>query len=74
MDENEQYRKLLGEKIRELRGERSVYECADACGIDQTNWGRYERGVKMPTPATLERIASYFGVQKSEIYAAMDYF
>jgi transcriptional regulator with XRE-family HTH domain len=51
----------LGNELRALRGERSIYQVAKEIGIDKTQLARYEKG-RLPTDEILEKLAGFYGV------------
>ena len=52
--------KVIGERLRELRGERSVAETAKALDISPSTWSMYENGERIPRDNIKLRIANYF--------------
>ncbi len=48
--------KLLPERLKEARGTRSQREIADALGIKQAAYSRYEQGVNTPGAEVLYKI------------------
>lgn len=55
---------ILAANIRRLREKQgwSQEDCAEKCGLHRTYIGAVERGERNITIATLERIASAFGI------------
>ena len=51
---------LIGERLRELRGERSQQEVADAVGTSKMAISMYERGVRVPSDNVKIALAKYF--------------
>lgn len=58
---------LLGDKLKELRGTRSLYEVGKACKLIPNDVSRYEKGKRVPTPEVLERLANYYGITYKEL-------
>lgn len=51
-----------GEKLRELRGDKSPLVVADALGISKSALAMYERNERVPRDEIKVRIAKYYGV------------
>lgn len=49
-----------GEKLRELRGNRSVKEVADSIGIPRSTLAMYELDLRRPRDETKIRIAKFY--------------
>lgn len=58
----------IGNILRELRGERSIAEVADAVGITPSAVGNYEQGIRIPRDEIKKKIAEYFGKSVGEIF------
>ena len=58
-----------GEKLKELRGEKSIGEVSDALFLSPDTYMAYERGDREPMPAVKESIAGYYGVSVSHIFS-----
>jgi transcriptional regulator with XRE-family HTH domain len=56
----------LGNKLRTLRGERTLYQVANAIGINRRQLQRYEEG-RLPEDEPLEKIADYYQVQFADL-------
>lgn len=50
----------VGGKLRALRGERPKKEVADAIGVSESSYIKYERDERIPRDAVKERIAKYY--------------
>ena len=57
-----------GEKLRDLRGQRSRKEVADACKIGVSTLAMYELGERRPRDEVKKRLAEYFKVPVSWIF------
>ena len=53
-------RKKIGERLRNLRNDRSQAEVADALGVTTMAISQYERGERVPNDAMKIKIAEYF--------------
>lgn len=51
-----------GAKLRELRGNKTQQETADAIGITKSALAMYERDERVPRDEVKVRIANYYGV------------
>lgn len=60
----------IGQKLRELRGERSVSEVANAVGIAQSTLSMYENGDRIPRDSIKIKLARYFDVSIEELFYA----
>jgi transcriptional regulator with XRE-family HTH domain len=60
----------IGQKLRELRGEKSVTEVANAVGIAQSTLSMYENGERIPRDSIKVKLAKYFGVSIEELFYA----
>lgn len=57
-----------GQKIRNLRGNRTATECAVAVGITRSSWIKYERDERVPRDDMKKKIAKYLGVSVQDIF------
>lgn len=57
-----------GQRLRELRGDRTQAAVAAAIGITKSAWAMYERGERIPRDAVKRRIADFFGKSVQEIF------
>ena len=62
--------KKIGARLRELRGDRSQKEVADACGVTDMAISLYESGDRIPRDETKILLAAYFGVTVESIFFA----
>lgn len=53
---------MFSEKLRELRGEKTLQEVADALGITRVSLGYYEKGERKPDIEVIYKIADYYKV------------
>lgn len=51
---------IIGKRLRELRGEKSVAETAKALDLSPSAWSMYENGERIPRDNIKLRIAEYF--------------
>lgn len=52
--------KVIGERLRALRGEKSVADTAKALEISPSAWSMYENGERIPRDNIKLRISNYF--------------
>jgi len=52
----------FSEKLKELRGKRSLYQVEQESGISRSLIRRYENGEHVPEDSMVKRIAEYFEV------------
>lgn len=58
----------IGNKLRELRGSKSMADVANALGITPSAVGNYEQGIRIPRDEIKKKIAEYFGKSVGEIF------
>lgn len=58
----------IGEKLKELRGEKSQAEVAEAIGISDSAMSSYENDDRIPRDEVKIRLANYFGRTVQEIF------
>lgn len=70
----------LGSYLKTLRGERSLREVAEKCGISHTYLDTLEKGydprtkkVRKPNPDILEKLATYYGVDYEYLMRLVGY-
>lgn len=57
----------LGEKLRELRGDLSLYEVEKGTGISRKELSRYEQGEYAPSPPKIEKLAELYKVSYDDL-------
>ena len=62
--------KEIGSRLRDLRGDRSQQEVADALGLTAMAISSYERGERTPQDEIKIRLAEYYGKTVQEIFFA----
>ena len=58
----------IGKAIKEMRGNRSQQEIADAIGCTKMAISQYENGQRMPNDDMKVSIANYFGVTVGSLF------
>lgn len=57
----------LGERLKELRGEASLYEVSKETGVPRGDISAYEKGEHLPTARTLAKLSDYYEVSYDEL-------
>lgn len=58
----------MGDKLRNLRGSKSVKEVCFACGISETALNAYENNERVPRDEVKLRLANYYGVKITDLF------
>ena len=59
---------VIGKRLRELRGERSQQEVADATGVSKMAISKYETGLSIPGDDMKIALANYYGKTVEQIF------
>lgn len=59
---------VIGKRLRDLRGERSQQEVADATGVSKMAISKYETGLSIPGDDMKIALANYYGKTVAEIF------
>lgn len=57
----------LGDKLKALRGDLTLYELERQTGVQRTVLNSYERGKHLPTPKSLEKLAAFYKIPYKEL-------
>jgi transcriptional regulator with XRE-family HTH domain len=57
----------LATRLRELRGERSLYKVEEGSGIPRSMLKRYESGENLPEDSTLQKLSTFYDVDYAEL-------
>lgn len=60
--------KEIGNRLKELRGDRPAQEVAQALGITRQAYWLYEAGERMPSDEMKVKIAEYFNVSVNMLF------
>lgn len=60
--------KEIGNRLRRLRGEKTIREVSEATGIEPSTIGMYELGLRTPRDSNKEILADYFGLTVQELF------
>lgn len=66
--EDSDFKKEIGKRIREIRGELSQKQFAELIGIHKDQLSRYERGVTVPRPELLRKIAEHGKISAGSLF------
>ncbi|MDY3691787.1 MAG: helix-turn-helix transcriptional regulator [Dysosmobacter sp.] len=58
----------FGKILRDLRGDKTQEEIAQAVGITKSSWAMYEREERIPRDEVKIQIAKYFGKSVQDIF------
>ena len=58
----------IAEKLRDLRGRRTVKEVADACNVSPSTLSMYENGERVPRDEVKIRLAKFYSVSVESIF------
>lgn len=58
----------FGKILRDLRGEKTQEEIAQAVGVTKSSWAMYEREERIPRDEVKIQIAKYFGKSVQDIF------
>lgn len=61
----------FGEKLRELRGDKSQEVMAQEVGVTKSAWAMYERNERVPRDEVKVRIANHFHRTVQEIFLSL---
>lgn len=56
------------DKLRSLRGQKSITQIAAEIGLTRSAWAMYERGCRVPRDAVKVKIANHFGKTVQELF------
>lgn len=60
--------KVVGERLKKLRGIRTRTGVARELGVSYSLLSFYENGERSPSPANQKKIADYYGVSEESIF------
>ncbi len=63
-------RELITRKLKDLRGDRTQKEVAEALGITPMAMSYYESGERVPSDDVKAKLASYYGVSVGYLFFA----
>lgn len=58
----------IGERLRKLRGKRSIASVARATGLSHSRIWNYERGERVPTDDAKILLANFYGTSVQQIF------
>ena len=63
-------KKEIADKLKQLRGERTQKEVADAIGVTSMAISQYEQGERVPSDAIKIKLSNYFNESVESIFFA----
>lgn len=63
---------LLSQRLRELRGKRTIQEIAEKVGISRVALGYYESNQRTPDAKMIYKLAKYYGVSADYLIGMSD--
>ena len=64
--------KVLGKRLRELRGDRNRTKVAKKVGISYSLLSFYESGERYPSEKNQQKLADYYGVSVDDLFYPAD--
>ena len=58
----------FGEKLKKLRGDRTLEQMASEVGVTTSAWAMYEKNERTPRDEIKIRIAKFFGLTVQELF------
>ena len=58
----------IGERLRELRGNRTITEVAEDLGLTKGAISQYELGLRVPSDTVKKELARYYNVSVQELF------
>lgn len=62
--------KEIGQRLKDLRGDKMQKDVADAIGVTTMAISSYERGERVPQDEIKKRLAAYYGTTVQDIFFA----
>ena len=62
--------KVIGERLKSLRGDKTIKEVAESLNISESALSMYETGNRIPRDEIKMRIANYYGKSVQSIFYA----
>ena len=63
----------VGDRLRLLRGDRTIAEVSKSTGLSQSRIGNYERGVRLPNDSAKSILANFYGVSVQKLFYTKEY-
>lgn len=64
--------KEIGNRLKELRGDRTIAEVCEATGIGESALRNYEGGLRVPRDYVKLELSKYYGVSVGDLFFATD--
>lgn len=62
--------KVIGERLKELRGDKNIKEVADFCGVTCAAISNYENGIRIPKDPVKIKLAEFYNTTVGAIFFA----
>ena len=63
-------KKVIGERLKNLRGDKTIRQVAADCGISYSALSMYETGHRTPRPAVMLKLANYYNTSVEALFFA----
>lgn len=63
-------KKVIGERLKKLRGDKTIRQVAEDIGISYAALSMYEIGKRLPRPPVMVKLANYFGTSVEDLFFA----
>ena len=63
-------KKVIGERLKKLRGDKTIRQVASDIGISYAALSMYEIGQRMPRPPVMVKLARYYGTTVEALFFA----
>lgn len=64
-------KKVIGERLKKLRGDKTIREVATEIGISYSTLAMYENGHRLPKDNIKIKIANYYGTSVEDLFFAV---
>ena len=63
-------KKVIGERLKKLRGDKTIRQVAGDVGISYAALSMYEIGQRLPRPAIMVKLANYYNTTVEALFFA----
>lgn len=61
-------KKVIGERLKKLRGDKTIRKVAADCGISYSSLAMYENGHRVPKDEVKKILANYYGTSVEALF------
>lgn len=61
-------KKVIGERLKKLRGDKTIRQVAADCSISYSSLAMYENGHRVPRDEVKKKLADYFGTSIEALF------